>query len=175
MTELENQFFEKYKLINNLLNERLESDNGVKEYINRMYEAKNFEEIVSWDRDLYSLKRIRNLRNHLIQETGMSGLLIEDVYFTDSFYERLLKNEDPLSLLEENKEERKSRNIFLTATQEIKNLITKDENEEESDDKWLDEEYEEDNEEKPYNTLTFILMIAIIIVTIGLIYLIKTK
>jgi hypothetical protein len=109
MSYLNYEFLDEYKRLDNICmdiygpnpNKTL----GVTLYLEEMDRKASIYRysITGWDSDYNKLKRIRNLRNELVHSrTSLSGYDIcteQDIYFIDSFCNRILNQTDPLALL----------------------------------------------------------------------------
>ena len=101
-------FFEEYKKLQRLCNDIYDSNNGVTNYIDDMnavpYDTSCM--ISNWMSDLKQLKRLRHIRNTLAHEEGsfnMNMCTLSDVKWIQSFYNRILNQSDPLSVLHQMK------------------------------------------------------------------------
>ena len=101
-------FFEEYKKLQRLCNDIYDSNNGVTNYIDDMnavpYSSSCM--ISNWMSDLKQLKRLRHIRNTLAHEEGsfnMNMCTLSDVKWIQSFYNRILNQSDPLSVLHQMK------------------------------------------------------------------------
>ena len=101
-------FFEEYKKLQRLCNDIYDSNNGVTNYIDDMnavpYSSSCL--ISNWMSDLKQLKRLRHIRNTLAHEEGsfnMNMCTLSDVKWIQSFYNRILNQSDPLSVLHQMK------------------------------------------------------------------------
>lgn len=103
------EFQESYKRLDRLCKEILSSSEGVSAYIKQMEavawaDRKN---VVSWENDYKKLKHVRWVRNQLAHEVGAfeAGVCaLEDLNYTEDFYQRILEGVDPFSLMRKEKE-----------------------------------------------------------------------
>ena len=107
MSNINYIFFEEFKNLEKLCNDMFQSHNGVTNYIDEMQTVSygNHCHIPAWDSDLKQLKRLRHIRNHMAHEAGGFEDDIctrSDVDWIQDFYERILKQSDPLALLHQN-------------------------------------------------------------------------
>lgn len=98
------EFQEEYKRLDRICRDCLGSNEGVSEYIRQM-ESVSFEEhqcIGFWTADYKSLKHVRWVRNQLAHEVGTLTSDIckqSDLDFVQSYYQRIIKGTDSLTLL----------------------------------------------------------------------------
>lgn len=97
-------FFENYKKLEKLCNEIYSVNNGVTQYINEMDNISSYKyhSIPNWNSDLSALKRLRRLRNQIAHNEGAFSdnlCTINDVEWLSDFHARILKQTDPLALL----------------------------------------------------------------------------
>lgn len=114
-------FFEEYKKLQRLCNDIYDSNNGVTNYIDDMnavpYDTSCM--ISNWMSDLKQLKRLRHIRNTLAHEEGsfnMNMCTLSDVKWIQSFYNRILNQSDPLSVLHQMKKTQPSKKGFTKNT-----------------------------------------------------------
>lgn len=110
MRELDNEFFEEYKLLDKLCREMFGSEKGVGEYINQMelLAAQGRRNVSSWDGDYKRLKRWRWLRNQLAHSES-AICEEEDLVQLQEFYDSIFATKDPLAILR--KEERRKESL----------------------------------------------------------------
>lgn len=101
MELLDNEFFEAYKRLDKLCREIFDCKNGVSEYILQMENTPNGRnKIASWDSDYKALKHLRWLRNQIAHDTTENSISKqEDILWAESFYNRIIEQEDPFSQL----------------------------------------------------------------------------
>ena len=107
MSNLNYIFFEEFKHLEKLCREIYQSNSGVSDYINDMEKvsAKDFRNIKDWERDLKQLKRLRKIRNTLAHVEGAFSQNIctqNDIDWLKEFYQRIMKQTDPIALLRQN-------------------------------------------------------------------------
>lgn len=102
MQTLDMTFFEEFKRLENICNDKFSCKSGVTEYITQMEQAaeKGRVAVSSWDGDYKTLKHLRWLRNQ-IAHSADEGLFCkqEDLTQLRKFHKRILSQEDPLALL----------------------------------------------------------------------------
>jgi hypothetical protein len=104
MNNLNFIFLEEYKQLDKLCSELYDGQPGVTSYINEMKNVNwnDARDIPDWKSDLYELKRLRHIRNHLAHTEGAFDEKLctnDDVNWVKNFRNRILKQTDPLSLL----------------------------------------------------------------------------
>lgn len=101
MESLDNEFFETYKRLDKLCREIFDCQNGVSEYISQMENTpKGRNKVASWDSDYKALKHLRWLRNRIAHDTTEGSISKQDdILWAESFYNRIMKQEDPFSQL----------------------------------------------------------------------------
>lgn len=105
MNNTENRFFEQYKKLDNLCRDLLNSNQGVSAYIKEMERTPIFERrlVKSWDSDYKMLKRIRWIRNNIAHSDCSSECEESDIAYIRNFYQRIMKQEDPFSVIRKKK------------------------------------------------------------------------
>ena len=98
------EYFEEYKRLDKLCQDFVNSREGVTAYIQEMDNTSlNDQKYVdSWDVDYRNLRRARGIRNQLAHAIGTlnSNFCNEnDVRWIQSFYDRILKGEDPIPVM----------------------------------------------------------------------------
>lgn len=109
MNQLDNEFFETYKRLDNICRDMYNAPGeykaGVKMYLEDM--EKNFSQgvcmIPEWEAKFRALKRCKRIRDNLAHSEyyppqGMSSQ--EDIAFVKSFYQDIMDQTDPLAVLE---------------------------------------------------------------------------
>lgn len=101
MQDVESKYLDAYKQLDVYLMQTRGGDRGVSAYIEKMEDLSENESalVVSWQKDLRELKRLRHIRTVIAHETGNSGCREEDLESLSDFHERFLLNLDPFSLL----------------------------------------------------------------------------
>ncbi len=98
-----NEFLDEYKHLEKLCSEIFNQNHGVTLYIDEMANTPRHVaiSIPGWSRDLDYLKRVRYIRNAMSHDTSYNedDYHPEDVEFMRNFHERILNQQDPLSLL----------------------------------------------------------------------------
>lgn len=105
MNNLNLIFLEEYKHLDKLCSELYDGQPGVTSYINEMKNVNwnDARDIPDWKSDLNELKRLRHIRNHLAHTEGAFDEKLctnEDVNWVKDFRNRILKQTDPLALLQ---------------------------------------------------------------------------
>ena len=105
MNNLNLIFLEEYKQLDKLCSELYDGQPGVTSYINEMKNVNwnDARDIPDWKSDLNELKRLRHIRNHLAHTEGAFDEKLctnEDVNWVKNFRNRILKQTDPLALLQ---------------------------------------------------------------------------
>lgn len=105
MNDIENRFFEQYKKLDNLCKDLLNSKQGVSTYIAQMENTPAFERryVNSWDSDYKMLKHIRWVRNDIAHSDYQSECTEGDIAYARNFYTRIMKQEDPFSIINKRK------------------------------------------------------------------------
>lgn len=104
MNNLNLIFLEEYKQLDKLCSELYDGQPGVTSYINEMKNVNwnDARDIPNWKSDLYELKRLRHIRNHLAHTEGAFDEKLctnDDVNWVKNFRNRILKQTDPLATL----------------------------------------------------------------------------
>ena len=104
MNNLNLIFLEEYKQLDKLCSELYDGQPGVTSYINEMksLDWNDTRNIPDWKSDLYELKRLRHIRNHLAHTEGAFDEKLctnDDVNWVKDFRNRILKQTDPLAML----------------------------------------------------------------------------
>ena len=107
MNNIEIIFFEEYKKLDNLCKDLLGSNQGVTQYVNEM-EQIPFEKsklVESWQYDYKMLKHIRWIRNNIAHNNEYSGCNKDDVENIKNFYQQIIEQKDPFSIINEKDKE----------------------------------------------------------------------
>lgn len=100
-------FVEEYKRLDKFFLDAYPEEKGVTGYINRMKNLPDYSwRIPCWDYDLHMLVKLRNAKNRLSHEVGsFSNQMCTECDFAwlQDFYSRVLRAEDPLAILEKNR------------------------------------------------------------------------
>ena len=117
MNQIDNKFFEAYKHLDKLCGEILNCDNGVSEYISEMETTPQGQyKAASWSSDYKSLKHIRWVRNQIAHSTSDCVYSnYEDLEVTESFYDRIMNQEDPLAQLRKAEQKRQTNTLKRAA------------------------------------------------------------
>ena len=130
MLELNVEFQEIYKSIDQICKDMLKSNEGISEYIRQM-EAVSYREyraVNTWEHDYKQLKHMRWLRNKLAHEVGTlnSDLCThEDVDWLNSFRKRILTQTDPLAILYQSTKSQQNHTENRTTSSYTQNEQTK--------------------------------------------------
>jgi len=112
MDNIEILFFEEYKKLDNLCRDLFKSDRGVSQYIEEM-ECTPFTKsriVESWQDDYKMLKHVRWIRNNIAHNNDYSGCSESDVKFVKIFYQKIINQKDPFSVIAQNSRELQKRN-----------------------------------------------------------------
>lgn len=117
MKELDYEFFEQYKKLDKLCQDMYSSREGLSYYIKRMEDNGylGVKIINGWLDDYYRLKHLRYVRNRIAHDNySYDFSKVEDLDDVINFYERILRQEDPLCLLNNFNEKNKksSKNLY---------------------------------------------------------------
>ncbi len=99
-----NPLFDEFKDLEKICNDIYGGQNGVTLYIEDMKSkgARFSWSISNWNLDLERLKRVRNIRNIMAHESGPEPDYTDaDVAFIKDFHQRILNQNDPLSIARE--------------------------------------------------------------------------
>ena len=103
MRELNVDFADLYKEVDNFIKDAYSSEHGVSEYLMQMETKalKGRRLLPAWDADYKELKRLRWIRNQLSHEVGYDSDITEefDYEWLKNFRAGLYSSSDPLSLL----------------------------------------------------------------------------
>lgn len=112
MDNIEILFFEEYKKIDNLCKDLFKSNRGVSQYIEEM-ECTPFTKsrlVESWQDDYKMLKHVRWIRNNIAHNNDYSGCNKSDVKNVKDFYQKIINQKDPFSVIDQNSRELQRRN-----------------------------------------------------------------
>lgn len=112
MDNIEILFFEEYKKLDNLCKDLFKSDRGVSQYIEEM-ECTPFTKsrlVESWQDDYKMLKHVRGIRNNIAHNNDYSGCNKSDVKSVKDFYQKIINQKDPFSVIDQNSRELQRRN-----------------------------------------------------------------
>ncbi len=141
MKELNLQFMDKYKKLDNLFKQCYNSKDGVTEYINQMEKlwSKGINRVSNWEYTYKQLKHVRWVRNQLAHEVGTFDTDIvehSDLNFVNEFYNSIINSTDPLAVVRKSKgklfsvkktrdkENKKQRNRDKRTKKSTKSIIT---------------------------------------------------
>lgn len=106
-------FLERYKRLDNLLKDALDTQTGVTSYIEHMDNIKYASySIPNFNDDYKALKKYRHIRNQIVHDNNASEALLtnnNDLAWLNNFYQRVLSSNDPLSLYRKNIKQKASR------------------------------------------------------------------
>ena len=116
MKKLEIEFFDEFRKVETILNERFNCKSGVSEYINRMSEKQSIGEkkVPTWKDDFKTLKHLRWVRNQIAHNSEAEDICKkEDLKVLKEFHKALDLGKDPLSLIARKKKAVKQGNKKL--------------------------------------------------------------
>lgn len=94
-------FIESYKHLENICGDMMNDERRLSAYIEEMIKSPNGSYYVkNWDEDLKTLKHYRWIRNQISHEPGCTEENMceaDDAVWLDNFYERIMKQSDPLA------------------------------------------------------------------------------
>lgn len=94
-------FLRKYKELDNLCKDLLNSEKGVSSYIESMEQCVYSRKIDGWKEDYRNLKKYRYMRNRIVHENNVDEETLcseTDEMWIEQFHERIINCEDPLAL-----------------------------------------------------------------------------
>ncbi len=97
-------FMDSYKRLEKLCGDVLNDDRRISAYIDEMLSTVHAEYFVAgWNEDLKKLKHYRWIRNQIVHNPDFSedSCTDEDVRWIDNFYNRIMRQTDPLALYRE--------------------------------------------------------------------------
>lgn len=101
------QFINTYKKLEKICNEKYNTKHGVSAYIEEMAKKPDGSKFVStWNGDFKQLKHYRWLRNKIVHDVGADEDKLckkSDEIWINNFTKRIINNNDPLSLYNQNK------------------------------------------------------------------------
>lgn len=109
MTNDDVKFLDEYKRLDAICSDMFSCRNGVSQYIKEMenQSCRGKYEILSWDDDYKLLKHLRFVRNKIVHESfDYKVCESSDIDAVVNFYERIISESDPLSLLRKTETER---------------------------------------------------------------------
>ena len=107
----DNAFFEAYKKLDKLCSDMYSGQNGVSAYLADMESRSDRGRrlVAAWDEDHKRLKHVRWVRNRIAHDTGSPKLSeAADLSFVRDFSDRILAGKDPLALLRQAEESKRS-------------------------------------------------------------------
>ncbi len=108
MSRLNDEFLEIYKRIDAFCRDTYRADKGVTSYIDEMSRIGGATwGVLGWNETLNKLKNYRHIRNAYTHDVGTSYTDIcthEDVEWLQSFYDKLMSAQDPISLYTQKKQ-----------------------------------------------------------------------
>ena len=105
-----------FKHLEKICNEIYGGQQGVTLYIHEMEGTPKYatQKVFGWDHDLKALKRVRLIRNKLVHPDVEMEYTFEDIEFLESFYNRVLKQQDPLAILRQKNKEVRAKNKAIS-------------------------------------------------------------
>ena len=112
MDNIEILFFEEYKKLDNLCKDLFKSDRGVSQYIEEMEctPLSKSRLVGLWQGDYKMLKHVRWIRNNIAHNNDYSGCNKSDVKSVQNFYQKIINQKDPFSVIAQNSRELQRRN-----------------------------------------------------------------
>ncbi|WP_299121169.1 DUF6548 family protein [uncultured Eubacterium sp.] len=112
MDNIEILFFEEYKKLDNLCKDLFKSDRGVSQYIEEMEctPLSKSRLVGLWQDDYKMLKHVRWIRNNIAHNNDYSGCNKSDVKSVQNFYQKIINQKDPFSVIAQNSRELQRRN-----------------------------------------------------------------
>lgn len=106
MEELNYRFFELFNKVDRLCVQVYQNEHGLADYIEdmRSISVYSVEDIPDWERDLFQLITLRNIRSSLINSPDAFQDTLctqEQMQWLEEFHQRILDRQDPMALLEE--------------------------------------------------------------------------
>ncbi len=103
MNKLEIEFFEEYKVVDNICKDMFESQQGVTEYIHEMesMEHLGIRQVPMWREKYKMLKHLRWLRNQIAHDSTAPELEERDLIELQNFHKQILELLDPLAVLKQ--------------------------------------------------------------------------
>lgn len=130
MLELDRELFDEYKRLDSICRDMFSSQRGVSEYIDRMDQTPVYirAEVYSWEDDYRTLKRLRWLRNQIAHEMYASDCGVDDIVRLRDFYDRILRQQDPLAVLRraEQAQQRRSSQVCAAERPQTRAVIQND-------------------------------------------------
>ena len=103
------EFMDAYKHLEKLYSEIYGGQYGITQYITDMEQTSSYDSrgISGWDEDLKTLKRLRYIRNKMVHDTADYDLNYEqeDIKFLKDFYQRIMNQQDPISICRKRKQD----------------------------------------------------------------------
>ena len=97
------EFLDAFKHLEKICSEMYGQQHGVTLYIDEMARTLEMESrsIPGWENDLKRLKRLRYVRNTIVHDSGgyTEGFDSSDIEYLKEMYNRIMQQQDPLSLL----------------------------------------------------------------------------
>ncbi|MCQ2553605.1 MAG: hypothetical protein MJ150_04805 [Clostridia bacterium] len=113
MKKLEIEFFDEFRKVESVLNDRFDCKNGVSEYINRMSENQSTGEkkVPTWKDDFKTLKHLRWVRNQIAHNSEAEDICKkEDLKDIKEFRKSIETEKDPLSQIARKKKKKIEQN-----------------------------------------------------------------
>lgn len=101
MNQLEMEFLDEYKSVDNICKDMFKAQHGVTEYINQMEKLslRGSQIVANWNEKYRMLKHLRWLRNQIVHDNMASEITENDYIELMHFHQQLLKQLDPLAAL----------------------------------------------------------------------------
>ena len=107
MDNIEIEFFEEYKKLDNLCKDLFRSNRGVTKYIEEMEKTPFIDRrlVNSWNNYYDMLKHVKWIRNNIAHNNEYSGCNKDDVENIKNFYQQIIEQKDPFSIINEKNKE----------------------------------------------------------------------
>lgn len=107
MDNIEIEFFEEYKKLDNLCKDLFRSNLGVTKYIEEMEKTPFIDRrlVNSWNNYYDMLKHVKWIRNNIAHNNEYSGCNKDDVENIKNFYQQIIEQKDPFSIINEKNKE----------------------------------------------------------------------
>ncbi len=100
MQQLEVEYFDEYKAVDNICRDMLSADQGVSEYIRQMEDIESYacRQVKGWYEKYKMLKHLRWIRNQIAHGEQQAEITPDDLAEIKNFHGQLLNVKDPLSI-----------------------------------------------------------------------------